>query len=123
VAIPRSRIETYPEYTLVASGRLSYLSEVWHNDDWTLYRVENALPIVTAPQTIIAYSQATLTIRTACACSFHVRIHYSKYLRASPVAGGTGQANVTDDGYGYTSITTTAPGDYVLRGSVKSLFH
>jgi hypothetical protein len=123
VAIPRSKIETFPEYTLVASERLSYLDEVWHNGDWSLYRVKHSVPIVTAPQTIVQYSQATLTIHTACACAFHVRIHYSKYLHATATAGGAGQATLADDGYGYTSMTTTAPGDYVLRGSVKALFH
>jgi len=124
VAIPRSQIQTFPEYTLVASGRLGYLHEVWHNGDWTLYSVSDAVPIVQAPQTVVRYSQAQLIIRTTCACQFHVRIRYSKYLAASPVGGGhNGTVTIVNDGYGFTSITTPAPGDYVLSGSVTSLFH
>jgi hypothetical protein len=124
VAIPRSQIQTFPEYTLVASGTLDYLHEAWHNGDWTLYRVSDAVPIVTAPQqTVLRYSQSQLTIHTTCACTFHVRIRYSKYLQASPVSGQHGTASVVNDGYGFTSITTSTPGNYVLSGSVASLFH
>jgi hypothetical protein len=122
VAIPRSKIETFPEYTLVASGKLGYLSEIWHSGDWSLYRVRDSVPIVAAPQRILDYSQSHLTVRSSCACTFSVRIHYSKYLRASPLSG-PGKATIVDDGYGFTRITTTGAGDYVLRGSVKSLFH
>jgi hypothetical protein len=123
VALPRSKVETYPEYTLVTSGNLPYLTQVWSSADWVLYRVSNPTPIIAAPQQVLAYTQAKLTIRTECACRFSVRIRYSKYLRASAAEGGTGQATLTDDGYGYTSMTTTTPGDYVLHGSVTKFFH
>jgi hypothetical protein len=124
VAVPHSPVQTFPEYTLVASGTLNYLTQIWHNADWTLYRVSDAVPIVTAPQqTVLRYSQSQLIIRTSCACTFHVRIRYSKYLQASPVAGHHGTATVVNDGYGFTTITTSTPGDYVLSGSVTSIFH
>jgi hypothetical protein len=126
VAIPRSKIETFPEYTLVASGKLGYLSEIWHDDDWSLYRVRDAVPIVAAPQHILEYSQSHLTLHTACACSFTVRIRFSKYLHASPADRTTmpadARATVADDGFGFTRVTTTEPGTYVLRGSVKLIF-
>ena len=121
VALPRAKDESYPEYTLVASGLLKYLTEVWSSDDWILYKVSDPTPMVAAPQSIIQYSQSKLTIRSKCACTFSVRIRYSKYLRGSAVTG-TGAAVLADDHYGYTTMTTSAPGDYVLHGTVKSLF-
>ena len=127
VAIPRTKIATFPEYTLVASGKPSYLDEIWHNDDWSLYRVRDSVPIVAAPQHILDYSQSQLTLHTACACTFTVRIRYSKYLHATPAASALmpvdAKATVVDDGYGFTKVTTTEPGTYVLRGSVRQLFH
>jgi hypothetical protein len=123
VAFPRSKAEpTYPEYQLVAGG-LPYLHEVWRSDDWALYRVSAAVPIVTSPQSVVAYTQATLTIRSGCACAFTVRIHYSKYLKATPAPGATGKAQVTADHYGFTTVQVSTPGDYVLHGSVTGLFH
>ena len=122
VAFPRSKAETYPEYQLVGQG-LPYLHEVWHSSDWTLYRVSDPVPIVTAPQSVVAYAQAKLTIRTDCTCTFTVRIHYSKYLKATPMPGHPGKAQVSADHYGFTTVQTTAPGDYVLHGSVTGLFH
>jgi len=72
---------------------------------------------------VLRFSQSQLVIRTTCACQFHVRIRYSKYLAASSLARHHGTATIVNDGYGFTSITTSAPGDYVLSGSVTSLFH
>ena len=122
VAFPQSKAETYPEYQLVAHG-LPYLHQIWSSPDWLLYRVSNPVPIVSSPQSVLAYAQATLTIRTTCACTFTVRIHYSKYLKATPVPGQNGKAQVTADHYGFTSVQTSGPGDYVLHGSVTGLFH
>ena len=72
-------------------------------------------------RTSCEYSQSQLTIRVPCACTFSVRVRWSKFLRADPAtaAGASpARAQVIDDGSGYTSVTTTAPGNYVLHGSV-----
>jgi hypothetical protein len=121
VALPRSKPETYPEFALVSSGKLPYLHEVWKSPDWTLYRVSDPTPIVAAPQKILTYSQSKLILRATCACTFSVRIRYSRYLRADPVTG-SGRATIVTDRSGYTSMTTSVPGDYVLHGTVTSLF-
>lgn len=129
VALPRSKAQTYPEFVLVSSGTLPYLHEVWESGDWALFRVSDPVPIVAAPQTILTYSQSKLTIRSTCACTFSIKIRYSKYLRADPVvvpgqqAAQESRATVIQDQFGYTTMTTSAPGDYVLHGSVTKLFH
>lgn len=123
VALPRAKPESFPEYKLVAAG-ITYLHQVWTSDDWTLYRVGNPTPILAPPQAVLSYSQSRLVIRSTCACTFTVRIRYSRYLRGSAVAHGSAQtATVAADGSGYTSMTTSAPGDYSLHGSVLRLFH
>jgi hypothetical protein len=117
VALPRAKAEAFPEYRLVAQG-LPYLHQIWTIDDWTLYRVSSPTPILAQPQTVLSFSQSKLVIRATCACTFTVRIRYSKYLRGDPVAHTSGRtATLVSDGYGYTSMTTTGPGDYVLHGS------
>jgi hypothetical protein len=122
VAIPTTNAHESPEYTLVADGKLNYLTRIWAGEDWILYRVSDPTPIVAPPQRVLEYSQSQLTIRVPCACTFSVRVRYSKFLRADPVAGSA-SAQAIDDGYGFTSVTTGAPGDYVLHGSVTKLFH
>lgn len=122
VAIPLTKSDDSPEYKLVAAGDLPYLTKVWAGDDWVLYRVADPTPIVAPPENVLEYSQSHLTIRVPCACTFSVRVRWSKFLRADPVVGHA-PTRVVDDGYGYTSVTTTARGDYVLRGSVTELFH
>jgi hypothetical protein len=127
VAVPDTKSDNSPEYDLVLGGGLKYLTRVWSADHWVLYRVSDPTPIVAPPQNVLEYSQSHLTIRVPCACTFSVRVRWSKFLRADPAAASgappAARAQVVDDGYGYTSVTTTAPGNYVLHGSVTTLFH
>lgn len=123
VAVPGSKSESSPEYDLVTGGKLTYLRRVWSGSDWVLYRVEDPTPIVAPPQNVLKYTQSQLTIQVPCRCTFSVRVRWSKFLRADPVARGAAAARVVDDGYGYTSVTTPAPGNYILHGSVTTLFH
>jgi hypothetical protein len=135
VALPRDNVESFPEYGLVSTGNLAYLTQVWSSPQWVLYRVADPIPIVAAPEQVLAYSQANLTIRSSCHCTFSVRVRYSKYLRADPLRrpdrGPTTDpvrrtvqtATVTSDGFGYTRMTTAGPGDYILHGSVAEIFH
>jgi len=122
VAFPRTKNDKSHEYSLVATGKLNYLTVIWTGDDWLLYRVANPTPIVAPPQQVLKYNQSQLTIRVPCACTFNVRVRYSKFLRARALVGKT-PAVVVDDGYGYTSVTTTVSGDYVLQGTVTKIFH
>ncbi|MFN2518950.1 MAG: hypothetical protein ABR604_07900 [Jatrophihabitantaceae bacterium] len=126
VAVPMSKHDKSSEFALVTGAPLKYLTKVWSGSDWTLFRVADPVPIVAPPQTVLDYSQSHLTIRVPCACTFSVRVRWSKFLRAQsvPAAGSSGDlAGVFDDGYGYTSIITTAAGDYILGGTVTNIFH
>lgn len=106
-----------PEYMLLKHAQLPYLNEVSSDAKWTLYRVRSATPIVPAPQRLVAADQKSLTISVRCACSFDLRVRYSGFLQFRTEAG-TASGTVADDGSGWTTVSTPAPGTYVLSGSV-----
>jgi hypothetical protein len=108
----------YPEYQLVDSGRLSYLRLIWQTTDWKLYQVQNATQIVGAPATPVQVTQSQLTIDVPCACAVSLRIRFSKFLHAEAEPDGA-QAQLADNGAGWTTLTTTQPGRYELRGSLS----
>lgn len=129
VALPSSSVGGFPEYTLVQKQQVGYLREIWSNDDWQLFRVTDPTPIVGRPGSVLTHDQKSMTIKVPCACTISVRVRWSKYLAASlqgaPHGGKTAdavpavRARVVNDGSGWTTLTTTKPGTYVLRGSLR----
>jgi hypothetical protein len=120
VALPTTEAADYPEYTLVAGG-LSYLTEIWHNADWILYQVKDPVPVVGGPGILEQHTQSRLTISIPCPCKISVRVRWSKFLTAKD-AVSYHQAKVTNDGAGWTTITTTGASTYYLTGSLRQLF-
>jgi hypothetical protein len=118
VALPASAVNDYPEYRLVQAATPDYLKLIWQTDDWRLYRVADATPIVPKPASLIDISQSKLTLAVPCTCTVNVRIRASKFLHAEE-RDTKAAARVSDDGSGWTTITTPAPGTYVLRGSLS----
>lgn len=121
VAVPRTKASAYAEYQLVTRATPSYLHVVWQNPDWFLYRVSDADPIVGAPASMVTHSQSKLTIRVPCACTVSVRVRWSNFLRATDLSGQNA-ATVSDDGSGWTKITTPLAGTYQLYGTISRLF-
>ena len=121
VAIPRVPVRSSPEYTIVADGT-PYLHQVWQSADWQLFRVTNPTPIIEQPATVVSRSQARLEVDVPCACAISLRLRYSKFLKAQLI-GHPNQAAVTDDGAGWTLLTTRAPGRYYLEGRLSGLFN
>ncbi|MCW2594815.1 MAG: hypothetical protein JWP39_703 [Jatrophihabitans sp.] len=133
VALPSSSVNKYPEYTLVAQHSAPYLTRIWSNADWELFRVSNPTPIVAHPAVLVGHTQSAMTIDIPCTCAVTVRVRWSKFLSATaPASGGppspagtkaqpTVDAAVTNDGSGWTTITTIQPGYYFLRGSIGGL--
>jgi hypothetical protein len=117
VALPTQSVRGRPEYRLVANHPPPYLHLVWETANWRLYRVSGATPIVAGPGWVTSPGQASLSIDVACACTVQVRTHWSKFLRVQS-DGGTGVATLANDGHGWTTLTASQPGVYVLRGSL-----
>ena len=116
VAFDRRADTDYAEYALVRNGNLDYLKEVSRDSRWIVYRFTQAVPIVAPPERLVSMSQADLTIDVPCACTFPLRVRYSKFLKAK-TATGNRTAKIADDGFGWTVVTTAAPGRYVFNGS------
>jgi hypothetical protein len=132
VALPLSTVRNYPEYTLVQTQQAKYLHPVWSNPDWELFRVEDPTPIVSRPGSVLAHDQKSMAIDVPCTCTIAVRVRWSKFLTAAlqaraKVDGKTSDSaplvtgRMADDGSGWTKLTTSRPGTYVLRGSLRGL--
>ncbi|MEI5099382.1 hypothetical protein RB200_13235 [Streptomyces sp. PmtG] len=90
------------EHNLVTSGP-SYLKEVWHDDNWRIYRVKDPVPLVDRPGSLITADGANMTVRMPKAGSVIVRVAYSPWLWAEG-------ACLRKDG-DFTRLTVTKPGD------------
>ncbi len=132
VALPSASVGGPPEYTLVREGTARYLHRIWGDDNWLLYRVADPTPIAGRPATVLDHDQKSMTVNVPCACTITLRLRYSKFLAAAPqqaaASGGstadavpTVRARVADDGSGWTTLTTTKAGVYVLHGSLRGL--
>jgi hypothetical protein len=115
VAIGRTALNPNPEYELVSGGQLPYLTKIWSDTNWTLYRVESPTPIVAPPARIRDADQSSMTVDVPKAGKLPVRVRWSKFLTADAPGHASG-ATVTDDGYGWTILTAPVPGPYVLHG-------
>ena len=130
VALPSGSVGGNGEYALVEAGKAPYLHRIWSSADWQLFRVGNPTPIVGRPASVLAHDQKSMTISVPCACTIRVRLRWSKFLtaarqdpgrsRADPVdANARARAEIDNDGSGWSTLTTTRPGTYVLRGSLR----
>ncbi|MGH8860018.1 MAG: hypothetical protein ACRDVG_02080 [Jatrophihabitantaceae bacterium] len=114
VAIARKSLSTNPEEQLVARHRPYYLKEIWSDQHWLLYRVVNPSPIITPPAAVIDADQASLQIKVPRAGRYTVRVHWSSFLKVSTKPNVT--AMLSDDGFGFTNMTVSAPGIYTMHG-------
>ena len=73
------------EAALVESG-LPYLTEIWQDEHWRLYRVLRATPLVDRPASVHKLDAGELVVDMPSSGSVLVRVHWSPWLR---VTGGT----------------------------------
>ncbi|WP_327372085.1 hypothetical protein [Streptomyces sp. NBC_01217] len=84
-----------------------WLEPVWQDAGWRIYRVRGAVPLVSAPGSVVRGDDASLVVRMPAAGSVTVRIAYSPWLRAD--GGGCLQ----QDGE-WTRLTVERGGEYRL---------
>ncbi|WP_455352891.1 hypothetical protein [Streptomyces sp. SYSU K217416] len=96
------------EAAVVASAP-PWLEPVWSDAGWRIYRVRDAVPLVTAPASVVRGDSAELVIRMPRPGTATVRVAYSPWLRADGAcvrrAGREGE---------WTSLTVPKAGDYRL---------
>ncbi|MFI2064119.1 hypothetical protein [Streptomyces mirabilis] len=91
------------EARLVRS-RPAWLEPVWSDANWQVLRVRDAVPLVSAPGSVLRTTSAEVDVRVPRPGPVTVRVAYSPWLRAP---GGC----LTRDGE-FTRLTVTEPGEY-----------
>jgi hypothetical protein len=114
VAIGRKTLKSQPEYRLVGSGTLPYLTLVWSDHNWRLYRVADASPIAAPPARVTEAGQAGLTVQVPAAGSVPLRIRWSRFLRVR--GPGHIDTGLQADGQGWTTLMAPRAGSYVISG-------
>ncbi len=99
------------EAAIVAAGP-DYLERVWQDEGWTVYRVKDAVPLVSSPGTVVRGDDASLVVRMPAAGSVTVRVAYSPWLRAP---GGC----LRQEGE-WTRLTVPRAGEYRLGSPYRS---
>ncbi|WP_037673298.1 hypothetical protein [Streptomyces griseus] len=110
VVLPSAEPDRYgaAEARLVR-GRPGWLEPVWSDPHWRVYRVRDAVPLVSAPATVLRTSSADLSVRMPRAGSVTVRIAYSPWLRT--VGGCLRELG------GFTRLTVRGPGVYRIAAA------
>ncbi|MGX9871913.1 hypothetical protein ACWIG2_00820 [Streptomyces cellulosae] len=93
------------EARLVRERRPDWLVPVWRDAHWEVFRVRDAVPLVSAPGSVVRTSGAELVLRVARPGAVTVRIAYSPWLR---VDGGGCLSRAGE----FTRLTVSAPGEY-----------
>ncbi|MET7702011.1 hypothetical protein [Streptomyces sp. NPDC005485] len=106
VVLPAGKPDGYAEdeARLVGDDRPGWLEPVWRDANWQVFRVRAAVPLVSAPATVLRTTSAEVDVRVPGSGAVTVRIAYSPWLRA---AGGC----LEREGE-FTRLTVTAPGVY-----------
>ncbi|MGP3966335.1 hypothetical protein [Streptomyces sp. 6N223] len=106
VVLPLGQPDGYAEdeARLVADRTPDWLEPVWHDEHWRVYRVRDAVPLVSPPASVVRTTSAELDIHVPAPGTVTVRIAYSPWLRAE---GGC----LTRHGE-FTRLTVTEPGEY-----------
>ncbi|MDH6575029.1 MFS transporter [Kitasatospora sp. MAP5-34] len=88
-----------------------WLSPVWKDANWQLYRVMDALPLVAPPATVQLAGPAAVTIDVPEPGSVLLRIPWSPWLSLGGDAGGTGSC-LTQGGSDWTVLHAAHAGTY-----------
>lgn len=84
--------------------RPDWLEPVWRDPHWLVFRVRDAVPLVSAPGTAVSTGPADLVLRVERPGAVTVRVVWSPWLRSD---GGC----LKQDGE-FTRLTVGAPGEY-----------
>ncbi|MEU6842332.1 hypothetical protein ABZ930_10730 [Streptomyces sp. NPDC046716] len=109
VVLPEGKPDGFAEQeaAFVRSGP-GYLEPVWRGPHWRVYRVRAAVPLVSAPATVVRSDGARVTVRFGRAGTATLRVAYSPWLTSEdgcltvrPRRGGE-----------FTELVARAPGTY-----------
>jgi hypothetical protein len=112
VVLPHGQVDSPAEAeAAVVESAPDWLRPVWRDGGWTVYRVQDAVPLVSAPANVVRSDDATMVVRMPAAGSVTVRIAYSPWLRAP----GACVERAGD----WIRLTAPAAGDYRLDSAYR----
>lgn len=104
------------EHALLTRGP-AYLEPVWHDRNWRIFRVRDAVPLVDPPATVRSSDAARITVRVPRPGTVTVRIVDSPWLTAD--AGCLEPLRGTRDD-GFVRLTVRRPGDVTIGSAYLS---
>ncbi|CAL9563784.1 hypothetical protein SUDANB132_04690 [Streptomyces sp. enrichment culture] len=107
VVLPNGKPDGYAEEeaALVRHRRPDWLLPVWHDAHWQVFRVRDAVPLVSGPGAVVRMSGADLVLRVARPGAVTVRVAHSPWLRSD---GGGCLSRAGE----FTRLTVPAAGEY-----------
>ncbi|MFE5188209.1 hypothetical protein [Streptomyces sp. NPDC056628] len=107
VVLPLGKPDGYAEdeARLIREDRPDWLEPVWRDAHWRVFRVRDAVPLVSAPGRVVSTSGADLVVRMPRAGGATVRVAHSPWLRVD----GAGCLAPSGE---FTRLTVSAPGEY-----------
>lgn len=114
VVLPLGEPDGYArdEARLVRDHRPDWLEPVWHDANWRVYRVRGAVPLASAPASVLRTTSTEVTVHMPRPGAVTVRIVYSPWLQAD--AGC-----LTRQGQ-FTRLTVSTPGEYRVSSAYLS---
>ncbi|WP_243722854.1 MFS transporter [Actinomadura sp. 7K507] len=111
VALPEQEADwsAQEEAALVEKGQ-PYLTEVWQDEHWRLFRVLRATPLVDRPASVHALDSGKLVVDMPFRGSVLMRVHWSPWLR---VTGGDACLTRAGD---FVRMTAKTPGRFTIDG-------
>ncbi|MET9252843.1 hypothetical protein [Streptomyces sp. NPDC003717] len=97
------------EAELIRDARPKWLEPVWQDRHWSVYRVRDAVPLVSAPGSVVTTSGVDMVLRVHRPGAVTVRVAWSPWLRSD---GGC----LARDGE-FTRLTVSAPGEYRISSA------
>jgi hypothetical protein len=117
VAVPTAPGSSYLAEAALVKGGLPYLNQIWRDDQWTLYSVHRAEPMVPAPAKVISASETQVVFDLDQAATLTLRFRPARGIRitnqdrlGTPVC----LAAPTPDAL---QATFTDPGRYLITSS------
>lgn len=118
VAVATEPLRQNKAEAALAKSDLPYLSEVWHNDDWVLYRVADPKPIVPAPLKLLQTSPKQVTMYVPDTATHLLKYRWGRYLVARSSTDNSVAACITKTPDGWITLRALMPGNYTLSGQV-----
>jgi hypothetical protein len=110
--VPLDSSET-GEAVLLRQRIPGYLEPAWADQHWQLWRVRNAIPLVSGPATLLSVGVARIRLHANAAGSAVVLVRWTRFWRVT-----RGVACVAPTGDGWTQVSFSRPGPVTITAKV-----